>query len=45
MLTVDHAKARLTFALRYLGYGDDEWAKIIWSDKYSVERGTGKERT
>jgi transposase len=45
MLTVDHAKARLAFALKYLGYGDDEWARIIWSDECSVERGTGKERT
>lgn len=24
-----HAKARLAFAHKYLGYGDDEWARII----------------
>ena len=44
LLTPEHAALRYEWALRHQNWDWDDWAKVIWSDECSVERGTGKRR-
>jgi transposase len=44
LLTPEVAGKRYAWALAHENWGFDKWAKIIWSDECSVERGTGKRR-
>lgn len=44
-LTQVHADARKLWAEQHISWKAEDWAKIIWSDECSVERGTGKART
>lgn len=44
-LTNEVAAKRLAFAKKYVLLTKEEWAKIIWSDECSVERGSGKDRS
>lgn len=43
-LTEVVAKKRLAWAKQHVTWTNEEWAKIIWSDECSVERGSGKQR-
>ena len=44
ILTQKHAQQRLQFAKQYRYWSIQDWARVIWSDECSVERGSGKER-
>jgi len=44
LLTPEVASKRYAWALAHEGWGFDEWARVIWSDECSVERGTGRRR-
>ena len=39
------AAKRLAFAKKFVLLSKEEWAKIIWSDECSIERGSGKDRS
>jgi transposase len=43
-LTEDHARAHRDWAERVQGYTSNQWKKIFWSDKSTVERGKGAQR-
>ncbi|EKG08955.1 Transposase Tc1-like protein [Macrophomina phaseolina MS6] len=43
-LTEEHAAIRLAWALEHLDWTEQQWAKVIWSDECSAERGAGKKR-
>lgn len=43
-LTKKHMKARLAWAKERLGWGEEEWAKVIWSDEVYVCLGERKGR-
>jgi hypothetical protein len=42
-LTEAHARARLKWAREHQDWSVEKWAKVIWSDECSVERGKGKQ--
>ncbi len=44
LLTSKVAGKRYAWALAHEDWGFDEWARVIWSDECSVERGTSKRR-
>jgi hypothetical protein len=41
-LTAAAAEARLQFAIEHANWGEEEWARIVWSDECSVEKGSGQ---
>ena len=43
-LTPEHARKRLIWARQHQNWTPEQWQNIIWSNKCSLERGTGKER-
>ena len=44
LLTLEVVDKRYAWALRHEGWTWEDWAKVIWSDECSVERGSGKRR-
>ena len=42
ILSKDHAKARLAWAEVRKNWTLDDWAKVIFTDECSIERGSGK---
>ena len=44
LLTPEVAKKRLEWCLLRREWNSEQWSKIIWSDEYSVEKGSGKQR-
>jgi len=44
LLTEEHARKRLEFALKYRDWSYDEWSTVIWSDECSIQRGSGVKR-
>ena len=45
LLTPEVAAKRYAWAKEHKNWSWNEWSKIIWSDKCSLERGTGARRT
>jgi hypothetical protein len=45
LLTEEHAQKRLQWANKYKDWTREDWAKVVWSDECSVERGSGERGT
>lgn len=44
LLSKEQARERLLWARRHRHWSWRRWAKVIWSDEYTVERGKGHQR-